>query len=77
MWGLNILNEESLHEEYYRMSYFYKRVIIYGYVGIRSCGDGPRTQQRNRKPKAPSRVFIFSVKDILIIGIYIISLVAL
>ena len=58
------------------MSYLHKRVIIYGYVGIRSCGDGPRTQQRNRKPKAPSRVLFFS-ENILIIGIYKISLVVL
>ena len=32
---------------------------VSGDVGIRSCGGGPKIQQRGRKSKAPSKVFIF------------------
>ena len=34
MWGLNIPNGSYWHEYYDRLSYYYKKVIIYGAVGI-------------------------------------------
>ena len=34
MWGLNIPNGSYWHEYYDRLSYCYKKVIIYGAVGI-------------------------------------------
>ena len=55
MWGFNILNERSLHENYYRMSYCYKREIICVDVGLGSWGGEPNIRQRVRKSKDSSK----------------------
>ena len=42
MFGFNIQNKISWHEDYDRFSYYYKSVILSGYVGLGSCVGGSK-----------------------------------
>ena len=59
MWGLNIPNVISFHEDDYIVSYCYKSSIIYGDMSIRSWGSGLNSQKICIELNATSGVFMF------------------
>ena len=59
----NSRNENYWHEDYDKWSYWYKRIIIYGGICIKSCGGWSKTQQRDIKSKSFSKFHFFSKLD--------------
>ena len=70
MYGLNIPNKISWHDDNDQFSYCYKGEIIYVDVCLRSSDSGPKGLQRGKKSKAPSN-FFFKVENFWSIKRYI------